>query len=117
MSPTGKTLISEKEVEVDCLTWLNLNGWYAFKTPNRAASINGVYIKANAMFEVGKGLQDALAIKNGLTIYLEFKKPVGGRQSEEQKAFQQQIEKKAGHYLLIRSKEELLIKLRERDLL
>lgn len=53
----------------------------------------------------GKGASDLIGIWNGRFVALEIKTPIG-RQSPEQKLFQQLVEKKGGVYALLRSVED-----------
>ena len=53
-----------------------------------------------------KGLSDLTAIKNGVTVYIEVKKPAG-RQSEDQQQFQADIESHGGLYILAKSVEDV----------
>lgn len=52
------------------------------------------------------GLSDLVAVKNGEVVNIEIKTK-RGRQSEKQKAFQNDIEKAGGKYLLARSLEDI----------
>ena len=53
-----------------------------------------------------KGIPDRLAIKEGVTYYIEIKSATG-RQSEYQKEFQKKCEKAGGLYILARSVEDV----------
>lgn len=53
----------------------------------------------------GKGAADLLGMFNGRFVAVEIKTPIG-RQSPEQKLFQQLVEKRGGVYVLLRSVEE-----------
>lgn len=97
----------EIEIEKDCLTYLNKNGWYAWKN----ATV-GVYDeKAKAYrkptaFQL-TGVSDCIAINDdGVVIFVEFKND-RGVQSKDQINFQAQIAKRNGHYILAKSVEQL----------
>lgn len=54
---------------------------------------------------LGKGSADLLGMFNGRFVAVEIKTPIG-RQSPEQKLFQQLVEKRGGVYVLLRSVED-----------
>lgn len=54
------------------------------------------------------GLPDRIAIKDSKVYFLEIKKPKGGKQSKNQKLFQERLEKAGGKYLLIKNLEDLI---------
>jgi hypothetical protein len=87
--------------------WLNKTGWYAWLTPNGGLydQATGSYRK-RAGFNIN-GMQDAIAISpTGVVLFLEFKAE-RGVQSQAQKNFENQIKKRHGHYVLVRSLEGL----------
>lgn len=53
------------------------------------------------------GLSDMAAIKDGKVLWIEIKKPGGGKQSEKQKVFQEQIEAYGGTYVIATSIDDL----------
>jgi len=53
-----------------------------------------------------KGIPDILLVKDGLFIGLEVKRPKG-RQSDHQKAFEQECKKAGGQYYIITSVEDV----------
>lgn len=96
----------EKDIEKKCLHYLNLNGWFAFKIDSVGArTSDGTFIKRQGRFTL-RGISDAIAIKNGRVVFIEFKRD-GGKQSQHQLAFQQAIERQDGEYWLIKTTEEL----------
>jgi hypothetical protein len=103
----------ELEIERACLTWLNQNGYYAWKVQNGA-----VYDAAQGAFRKRSpfhlpGVSDCVAVRgDGVVFFIEFKTQAG-RQSEHQRMFQYQLEKRGANYLLIRSLEELKEKLHD----
>jgi len=89
-----KIKISENDVKRQIKQLLSLKGYFHFPL---TAGI-GSY----------KGAPDIIAIKNNRVLFLEIKRPVGGKQSDYQKQFQADIESKGGEYYLIRSIEDLV---------
>lgn len=49
----------EKDIEVSCCKWASKNGWLTYK-----------FQSAN-----NRGVPDRLFIRNGITVYVEFKRP------------------------------------------
>lgn len=86
--------ISENDVKHQVKQYLDLKGWFNF---HLLAGL-GAY----------PGLPDRVAIKGGRTLYLEIKKPIGGKQSENQKLFQENIEKAEEEYILVKCLEDLI---------
>ena len=100
MTPEGK-------VEHECLRYLNENGWLAVSTRTQ-----GIYDERSGGYRpagpfVYRGWPDALAIKNGMVLFIEFK-AARGVQSNEQRLAQKAIEERGHTYLLIRSKDEII---------
>lgn len=87
-----------------CLDWMNRNGWFAWCQETVGAG-GSQRAKRFTRFAI-PGVPDAGAIKDGVMILIEFKRP-GGKQSESQKAFETAYVRKGGKYLLVRSLEEL----------
>ena len=56
------------------------------------------------------GLPDRIALKNGITVYVEVKGP-DGKPSDHQKQFQEECERAGCFYALVRSAEELKVAL------
>lgn len=99
MTPEGK-------VADECLRYLNQNGWYAF-----SILTTGVYDTTSASFRkrgafAVKGVSDCIAVKDGKTLFIEFKTPTGV-QSDHQRKFETAIHRHGGTYLLVRSLGEL----------
>ena len=86
--------ISENEIKHQVKEYLDLKGWFNF----HLIAGMGSY----------PGLVDRIAVKGGRTLYLEIKKPIGGKQSENQKLFQENIEKAGEEYFIIRNLEDLI---------
>ncbi len=88
--PVRKT--TEKTIMQQIRYALNMYGWYVFRVP---PSIYGE-----------KGLCDLIAIKNGLTIFIEVK-TFKDKQSDDQKIFESRIKNAGGIYILARSLEDV----------
>jgi hypothetical protein len=86
--------ISETEIKHQVKQYLDLKGWFNF----HLIAGMGSY----------PGLVDRIAVKGGRTLYLEIKKPIGGKQSKNQRIFQERIEKAGGRYLLIKNLDDLI---------
>jgi hypothetical protein len=101
----------ELEVERACLVWLNQNGWFAWKNPSLGVyDVKSKSFRKPAPFTL-RGASDCIAIRSdGLVAFIEFKAE-GGRQSEHQALFQNQITKNKGHYILVRSLEGMISEL------
>lgn len=56
---------------------------------------------------VYKGIADRFAIKGGRTVWLEFKRPRGGKQSEDQIAFERDVKAHGGEYRVVRGLEDV----------
>lgn len=89
-----KDLITESDIKNQVKDYLSLRGWFHF--PLTAGM--GSY----------KGIPDRIAIKNGRVLFLEIKKPVGWKQSDEQKDFQANVEREKGEYYLVKSLEDIM---------
>ena len=84
--------IKESDIRKQVRDFLQVKGWYV------------VYFLAG--LGVFPGLSDMAAIKNGKILWIEIKKP-GGKQSEKQKIFQEQIELHGGEYIIATCIEDL----------
>jgi hypothetical protein len=99
--------VRELQVERDCITWLNQNGFYAWKN----ASV-GIYDEKTQSYRKPhpfqiKGVSDCVCISDsGVVWFIEFKAP-NGVQSKDQTNFEAQIKKRSGNYIVVRSLEEL----------
>lgn len=52
------------------------------------------------------GVSDLIVIHNGVVLFVEVKKPIGGRQEDAQKDFQMRVESLGFKYYIVRSLEE-----------
>ena len=85
--------VRESDVRKAVRDWLRLNGWTVYHNMGGPLSY--------------RGLSDLTAIKGGRVVWIEVKRPQG-RQSEEQRKFQADIEAAGGEYLLVRDVDDLL---------
>jgi Holliday junction resolvase len=84
--------ISETDIRRMLVSYMRVKGWFVY---HNLAGL-GCY----------PGLSDLVAVKDGRVIHIEVKKP-GGRQSEKQKQFQDDLESHGGEYLIAMSIEDL----------
>ena len=77
--------VFESEIRGQVKEYLEWKGWFVFYHLQGLGSY--------------PGLPDLQAIKDGQTIYIEIKRP-GGRQSERQKKFQEDLEGAGGIYIV-----------------
>jgi len=90
---------SETEIKHQIKEYLAWSGWFCFSI------LQGLGAK--------RGIADIYAIKNGRSIWIEVK-TMRGRQSIYQKDFEEAIKAHGGEYLLVRSLNELIEKLKEK---
>lgn len=88
----NKTLTPEGVIKNGVKQYLRIKGWFVFPVVQGALSYPGI--------------SDFIALKAGLTIYVECKTKTG-RQSKHQQQFQSDVERSGGIYLLIKDFEEL----------
>ncbi len=81
-------MTKETAIKKEIKDWLRLNGWFCFYCLQGM----GAY----------KGIPDIIAIRDGVTLYIEAKTD-HGKQSLYQKQFQADIEEHGGLYLIARS--------------
>jgi hypothetical protein len=91
----GRRTTPETALKHACIQYLRLQGWLTY--PLIQQGITPVNLR---------GLPDRIAIKNGRTVYLEFKSPQG-RLSEHQEARRMEIEAAGATYLVVRRLEDL----------
>lgn len=85
--------ITENDIKRQCKDYLSAKGYFHFHILQGMGSY--------------KGIPDIIAIKDNRVLFLEIKRPTG-KQSEYQKAFQQNIEDHGGEYLLVKCVEDLM---------
>jgi Holliday junction resolvase len=84
----GKKVTPETLVKREIRSGLKYTGWFCFHVLQGM----GAY----------KGIPDMIAVRRGVTIYIEAKAPKG-TQSDDQKEFQRRLEAAGGCYVLARS--------------
>jgi len=88
-----KIKITENDIKKQVKNYLSLKGYFHFPI------LQGLGAK--------RGIPDIIAIKNNRVLFLECKRP-GGRQSEYQKEFQENINRQGGEYYVVRCLEDLV---------
>lgn len=84
--------MKESEIRATIKEYLQLKGWFVFYHLQGLGSY--------------PGLPDLQAVKNGRTLYIEIKRS-SGRQSENQKKFQRDLEAAGGKYIIARGIEDI----------
>ncbi len=84
--------VTEKLVMNQIKFALMAYGWYVFRVPPSLYS--------------EKGLCDLVAVKNGISVYIEAKGPKG-EQSDDQKQFESRIRNAGAQYILARSVDDV----------
>lgn len=91
----GRRVTPETALKAAAKQYLALRGWLTYPLIQQGITPPSL-----------RGLPDRIAIKNGRTVYLEFKSPKG-RLSEYQEARRAEIEAAGATYLVVRSIEDL----------
>lgn len=96
----------EYRIQQDAVKWFRLQypQYVCFCVPNEATHHNQGYFGNLGLL---KGVSDLIVVLPDKTLYVEFKSKTG-RQSLEQKLFQQSIEKMNQKYYLVRSVDEFI---------
>ena len=89
-----KFKISENDVKLQVKQYLSLKGWFHF----HLMAGMGAY----------KGSPDRIAVKDGRVLFLEIKKPVGWKHSDNQKQFMKDIKEHNGEYYVVKSLDDLI---------
>lgn len=92
---------TEKFYERQILDWLNLNGFFCWKNYDQVRRTDLGKFRRPEYGQV-KGIPDIIALKDGITYFIEVKTPKG-RQSIHQMAFEHEIVRHGGHYVVARS--------------
>ena len=95
----------ETKIKQQIREYLMLNGWYAFFITQKAKN-----------YTIHTGISDIIAIKNGITIYVEVKTKYQ-KQRESQIKFEAEIKNHGGKYFVVRSIEDMEFYLSEEGLL
>lgn len=89
-----------------CLQWLQgVRKLFAWRANNV-----GVYDPVGKRFRSFRGLKgvaDIYLLEGGKSVFIEVKS-LTGKQSEDQKAFEENVKARGGYYLLVRSLKELM---------
>lgn len=97
---------SEKSIETSIISWLKLNGYFAFKIENGGvhnAKSGGHFFNHRTRLA---GIADICLLVNATSVWLEVKSAIG-KQSNHQKAFEQMVKESGNHYFLVRSIEDV----------
>lgn len=95
---------SEFTIQVEIVAYCKKINLICFSVPNEATRNNSKYVKSGVL----AGVSDLIIVMQGKTLYVECKDDKG-RQSENQKAFEETVTKLGHKYFLIRSLEEFQI--------
>ena len=99
--------IKEKDIQLAICNYLSLKKYF-FWRQNTVPVINHNTGNFRAMPKYSKtGVPDIILVKNGLFIGLEVKRPQG-KQSDNQKKFQEELENAGGKYYLVTSLDDVL---------
>lgn len=100
-SKIGDEHVPESDVQKKCIGLLQRQGWFVAKVGQHKSK--GVQ---------DPGISDCIAMKPGYgVIFIEYKRPVGGTQSEEQHTFEEHCIAAGVRYWLISQVEQLHTKL------
>jgi hypothetical protein len=102
--------VLEKDIQHAVMSYLEMQGFFVWKSNSV-----GLYDPVHKVFrkQKVKGISDLTAISpNGIVFFPEIKRP-SGKQGDNQKRFQHDIESHNGNYRVIRSTEEMAIWIRE----
>jgi hypothetical protein len=97
---------SESKLQASIIQEFQRRGIYAFSVPNEGA-LSGrrqMFLKSLGL---RNGVSDLIIVLPSRIIFMEVKTPTG-TQSENQKAFQQQVESLGHTYVLVRSVDDAL---------
>lgn len=99
--------MKESDIQRTILAYLTLRGIFHYKN-----STVGIYKQSTGSYIPSQsiGSPDIVCIIKGKYVGLEVKRP-GGKQSEHQKEFQQNLERAGGTYILTSSLDDLISKL------
>lgn len=92
LKPAGRREQPETAIRSAIRGYLQVHGWKI------------VRIVQSALSE--KGIPDLVAIRDGVTVWLEIKRP-GGKLSEYQRAWREDLEAHGGNWMLARSIEDI----------
>lgn len=90
--PDSRGRSTETEIQGAIKTYLMYKKWFVFKNHQSMGSY--------------KGIADLFAIKAGVSIWLEVKKPTG-KQNDDQIRFQGDIKEHGGNYFVVQSVDDI----------
>lgn len=98
----------EHNLQVAIVKLLRMNNFLVFAVPNGGSryTLEAKTLKAEGCLA---GVSDLIIVLKGQTIFVELKRPDGGRQSEKQKIFQEEIEKRGQVYLIWKTIEDAVV--------
>lgn len=93
----------EWQLQQECVSWYreNFPEWVLFSVPNEACWRNKNYFQSTGLYD---GVSDLIAVTPHDVFFIEMKSSKG-RQTAEQKAFQQKVESLGWKYFLVRDTE------------
>lgn len=94
--------VSEKEIQNQCISFLNDNGFFAWRN-----NMGGVVYKGRMMKNANSGAPDVFAIKSGAFFCIEFKTKTG-KVADHQKAWLNKARAKGAYCFVIRSLDDLV---------
>lgn len=92
--PEMPDMLSEKDIRKEIKDYLEAMDWFVFPIHQQG-------------YMCYKGISDYIAVKNGTVIFVEVKKP-GGKQSEDQVKFEDNIISHKGLYFCVDSLNKLI---------
>ena len=95
----------EKDVQRQIMNWLGWNKIFCYRQNTGGFKRDGHFYKFGSV-----GAPDIIAIIGGKYIGIEIKGANGGKQSENQKKFQRELEAAGGEYLLVHSLDDTIKK-------
>lgn len=90
----------ETDIQKQCLEALEKLGWFAWRNNSTGVfdASKRIYRKAKSKYSIN-GVSDIIAIKKGVHVFIEVKKP-NGKQSESQKIFERNVTNNGGKYYI-----------------
>ena len=113
---TLRRSIRESDVVSVIRDYLVLHGALVIRVNSGAVKDDGRYVAFNRWHAPGHrdeqaGVADLLVLWDGHAFAIECKRPVGGRQSDAQRAFQAAWERAGGWYILARDLDQVIAEL------
>jgi len=106
MTKSPRIKLKEKDTQRTVLDWLALNRIFHYR--NNSGAMSGVHNGKQRFFRFGaKGSPDIVAVVRGQFVGIEVKGS-DGRQSPDQKKFEEELTKSGGIYILARSLEVVI---------